>query len=115
MHYPVENCPSHGDEVAGAAAGIAAQHGRDTYNSGVLGHDHVGDFPGGGDFNFAWEPVPVLFTSAAAANHHLVSDTQIQDASTAAMRSRSELPDLTFNCASVSATIWDRATPVVGS
>src|SRR6266567_1732370 len=64
MHVPFENCPSHGDAVAGAAAQIMPS----VYSDGVLGHDHVGDFPGGADFNFAWEPVLVLFTSKDAAN-----------------------------------------------
>jgi len=115
MHYPAENCPSHGDEVAGAAASIAAANGWDTYDSGVLGHDHVGDFPGGADFNFAWEPVLVLFTSAAAANEHLVTDTQIDDAVADGKAIEVELPQLTFNCAAVSGRIWSMATPVVGS
>jgi hypothetical protein len=30
-------------------------------------------YPGGADFNVAWEPILVLFTSRAAANQHLVT------------------------------------------
>jgi hypothetical protein len=114
MHVPVENCPSHGDEVAAGAEGIAAANGWDTYQSGVLGHDHVGDFPGGADFNFAWEPVLVVFTSAQAANEHLVTDTQIENAVKRGDAITVDLPQLTFNCASVSPVIWGMATPVAG-
>jgi hypothetical protein len=114
MHYPVENCPSHGNLVAGAAQAIAAANGWNTYQSGVLGHDHVGDFPGGADFNFAWEPVLVLFTSAAAANEHLLTDAQIEAAVERGDAVTVPVPQLTFNCASVSGKIWSLATPVVG-
>lgn len=109
MHMPFENCPSHGDEVAGAAAAMES----DVYGDGVLGHDHVGDFPGGADFNFAWEPILVLFTSKAAANEHLVTDAQIAQAYAEGKVTETELPPLTFNCAWVSETLWNMATPVV--
>lgn len=110
MHVPVENCPSHGDAVAGAAAAMNPA----VYGAGVRGHDHVGDFPGGADFNFAWEPVLVLFNTPAAANEHLVTDAQIAQAEADGKVTEVPLPQLTFNCASVSGTLWDRATPVVG-
>jgi hypothetical protein len=108
MHVPFENCPSHGDDVAGAAAQIMSS----VYGDGVLGHDHVGDFPGGADFNFAWEPVLVLFTSKDAANHHLVTDTQI--ATAVANHNAIEVPvsALTFNCSWVSRSLWNMATPI---
>jgi hypothetical protein len=107
MHVPVENCPSHGDAVAGAAQAIEPE----VYGAGVLGHDHVLDFPGGDDFNIAWEPVLVLFTSAVAANEHLLTDAAIL-----AARDRGDVillpvPALTFNCAVVPATLWNHATP----
>ena len=108
MHVPFENCPSHGDAVAGAAAQIMPS----VYSDGVLGHDHVGDFPGGADFNFAWEPVLVLFTSKDAANQHLVTDTQI--AAAVASQNAIEVPVsvLTFNCSWVSGSLWNMATPI---
>jgi hypothetical protein len=109
MHQPVENCPSHGNAIAGAAQAIMPG----VYGDGVIGHDHVFDFPGGDDFHFAWEPVLVLFTSTPAANEHLLTDDAIL-----AARDRGDvmlipLADATFNCAVVSSALWDRATPVV--
>jgi hypothetical protein len=108
MHSPVENCPDHGDLVAGAAQAIMPS----VYGGGVLGHDHVLDFPGGDDFDIAWQPVLVLFTSTAAANEHLLTDAAIL-----AARDRGDVilvpaPQLTFNCAVVPAAVWDRATPI---
>jgi hypothetical protein len=109
MHIPVENCPSHGDGVAGAAQGIEPT----VYGDGVLGHDHVLDFPGGDDFNISWEPVLVLFTSKAAANEHLLTDTQILAAKVRGDVILVPLPSLTFTCAVVPAALWNRGTPVV--
>jgi hypothetical protein len=95
--------------VAGAAASIIPS----VYGLGVRGHDHVGDFPGGADFNFAWEPVLVLFTNPAAANEHMVTDTQIAAAVARGDAIEVPLPDLTFNCAwNVRATLWNMATPI---
>ena len=111
MHVPVENCPSHGDAVAGAAAGIVPS----VYGGGVRGHDHVADFPGGADFNFAWEPVLVLFTNSAAANQHLVTDAQIAEAVTNGDAIEVPVPALTFNCAWVSISLWNRATPLAAN
>lgn len=120
MHIPFENCPSHGDAVAGLAqAGgppaIVNPYNSDiaaTYAHGVAGHDHVGDFPGGADFNFAWEPVIVLFTNKAAANHHLLTDAQI--ATAVANHDAIEVPAaaLTFNCAWVNVSLWNMAKPI---
>jgi len=111
MHVPVENCPSHGDGVAAAAAAVNPS----VYGGGVLGHDHVGDFPGGTDFNFAWEPILVLFNSPSAANEHLLTDAQIEAASDRGDVTEIPLPQLTFNCAVVPGAIWNRATPLVSS
>ena len=114
MHVPVENCPSHGDGVAGAAQAISQAGGfGSVYSGGVLGHDHVGDFPGGDDFHFAWEPVLVLFTSTAAANVHLLTDAAILAARDAGDVILVPVAELTFNCAVVPASIWNRATPIV--
>lgn len=108
MHVPFENCPSHGDGVAGAAAAIMPS----VYGGGVLGHDHVGDFPGGADFNFAWEPVLVLFTSKDAANQHLVTDAQISAAVASHKAIEVPVSALTFNCSWVSVSVWNMATPI---
>jgi hypothetical protein len=110
MHIPTENCPSHGDLVAGAAMGYSAIHGfGDVYAHGVLGHDHVADFPGGDDFNIAWEPYLVLFTSTSAANMHLTTDAAILDAQAAGDVVLVPAPDLTFTCAVVPDAVWNRA------
>ena len=108
MHVPFENCPSHGDAVAGAAAGIVPS----VYGGGVRGHDHVGDFPGGADFNFAWEPILVLFTNSNAANQHLVTDAQIAAAVESGDAIEVPVAALTFNCSWVSVSLWNRATPI---
>jgi hypothetical protein len=116
MHVPFENCPTHGDGVAGLAlnGGLAGDSGiADVYDAqGVRGHDHVGDFPGGADFNFAWVPVLVLFTSATAANQHLVTDAQIAAAEKRGDVVEEPLPFLTFNCAWVSGSLWNMGTPI---
>ena len=95
-------------KVAGAAATIMPS----VYGAGVRGHDHVGDFPGGADYNDAWEPVLVLFTNSAAANQHLVTDTQIEDA--VANHDAIEVPvaALTFHCSWAPVTLWNMATPI---
>jgi hypothetical protein len=111
MHVPFENCPSHGNLVAGAAAGAFPL----VYGSGVRGHDHVGDFPGGADFNFAWEPVLVLFTNSNAAKEHLVTDAQIAAAVGRGDAITVPVAALTFNCAWVSVSIWNMATPIATS
>ena len=87
QHKPVENCPDHGPLIAGAAAAIMPSVCGPGDGSGVIGHDHLMDFPGGADFDVAWEPILVLFTSKAAANEHLLTDAQIE-ALRGAMRSR---------------------------
>lgn len=112
-HTPVENCPDHGNLVAGAAQQISQAMGfGSVYANGVLGHDHVADAPGGDDFNIAWEPVIVLFTSAAAANQHLVTDAAILGAANAGDVVLVPAPNLTFICSVVSAATYGRGTPV---
>lgn len=108
QHTPVENCPSHGNAIAGLAQSVMP----DVYGDGVLGHDHVLDFPGGQDFNVAWEPIVVLFTSTAAANEHITTDAQIDAAVGRGDAIEIPLPQLTFDCTAVSASVYNRATPV---
>lgn len=105
---PVENCPDHGPELAG----LAQQMEPAVYGGGVRGHDHLMDYPGGDDFNIAWEPVAVLFTNSAAADQHLLTDAQIEDAVASGDAIEIRLPALTFHCAAVSAAVWARGTPV---
>ena len=108
-HTPAENCPDHGPELAG----LAQQTEPDVYGVGVLGHDHLMDYPGGNDFNIAWEPIAVLFTNSDAANsEHLLTDAQIEDAVANGDAIEIPLPPLTFHCAAVSAAVWARGTPV---
>ena len=107
QHIPLDNCPDHGPDVAGAAAAIMPA----VYGGGVIGHDHLMDFPGGADFNVAWEPILVLFTSKAAANEHLLTDAQIAAAVTRGDAIEVPVPALTFHCQAVAAAVWARATP----
>jgi len=105
---PVENCPDHGPGIAAAAAAIVPS----VYGSGVLGHDHLMDFPGGADFNVAWEPILVLFTSKAAANEHLLTDAAIEAAVARGDAIEVANPAATFHCAAVSALVYALGTPV---
>ena len=110
QHTPVENCPDHGDAVAGAAAAIVPS----VYGGGVLGHDHlVGIASTGGDFNVLWEPVIVLFTNAAAANEHIVTLDQINAAVARGDAILIDAPSLTFNCSVVSAAVYNHGTPYI--
>ena len=85
QHLPVDNCPTHGNGIAALAASAAGEP--DVYGAGVAGHDHLMDFPGGPDFNIAWEPV--------------ASGDAIEV----------KLPTRTFICASVPATVYNLAKP----
>ena len=66
-----ENCPDHGPGVAALAhAFMPSVYGGAVGD--VNGHDHLMAGPGShGDFNSAWVPTLVLFTSTAFANQHL--------------------------------------------
>jgi len=108
MHVPSDNCPDHGPGVAAAAAAIMPS----VYGGGVVGHDHLLDAPGGSEFNIAWEPVLVLFTSTAAANEHITTEAQLDAAVARGDVIEIPVPELTFNCAVVPAVIYNRATPV---
>jgi hypothetical protein len=112
-HVPADTCPDHGPPIAlGAAAAVPAVYGP-ANGSGVLGHDHLLAPPGsGGDFNIAWEPVLVLFTSAAAANTRLTTLAQINAAVSSHQAFLVPLPQLTFHCEVVPATVYALATPV---
>ena len=110
QHTPVENCPDHGPLVAGGAALIDPI----VYGDGVMGHDHLMAGPAsGGDFNIAWEPILVLFTSKAAANTHLITKAQVDAAVTSGAAFEVPLPPLTFNCSVVSQAVYARGTPLL--
>jgi len=113
MHLPVDNCPTHGPGVAAFAQATYPA----VYGAGVIGHDHLMDFPGGSDFNIAWEPKFVLFTPQGAAdgaiNQHVLTDAQID--ALVASGDAEVFPRLTrtFICASVPERLYDMATPLV--
>jgi hypothetical protein len=110
---PVENCPDHGQAVAGAAEAIMPS----VYGVGVIGHDHLLAGPGsGGDFNVAWVPTLVLFTNSAFVTH-ITTLAQVE-----AMAASHEVivvpldgthgtPNLTFNCAVVAGAAYARGVP----
>lgn len=103
-----DNCPSHGDAIAALAQKLHPT----VYGAGVAGHDHVLDFPGGDDFNIAWEPNIVLFTTKEAANEHVLSDGRILQLLNEGQVTITKLPAKTFLCAIVPQRIWDMAAPV---
>lgn len=117
---PVENCPDHGPLVAGAAAQIMPN----VYGGGVIGHDHLMAGPGsGGDFNVAWVPTLVLFTSTAAADNpsnHITSLAQLNalvashDVIEVPLNGSNGTPNLTFHCSVVSAAVYAHGTPFLG-
>lgn len=110
-----DNCPSHGNAIAGLAMatepGVYTSDGLGTGDN-VAGHDHLFDFPGGDDFNIAWTPTVVLFKTKAAANEHVLTDARIQELADAGKVDVIPVPPLTFLCAVVPQRIWDMATPV---
>jgi len=112
-HQPVENCPTHGNTIAG----LAMAQEPSVYGLGVAGHDHLMDFPGGPDFNIAWEPTVLLFTPKAVldgtVNTHILTDAQIQAAITNQDVKVFPNPAKVFICASVPARLYDMATPLV--
>jgi hypothetical protein len=113
MHLPVDNCPTHGPGVAAFAQATYPT----VYGAGVIGHDHLMDFPGGSDFNISWEPMFVLFTPQGAAdgaiNEHVLTDAQIDTLVANGDAKVFPRPTRTFICASVPETLYDMATPAV--
>ncbi len=110
-HLPTENCPDHGDIVAGAAMSIMPS----VYERGVAGHDHlVGVAATGGDFNILWEPVLVLFTNSTAAQTHVTTLTQITSLLLHGDAIEIPIKEATFPCAVVSAHVYSMGTPYNG-
>jgi len=110
LHLPGDNCPDHGPGIAGAAAAINPS----VYGGGVLGHDHLLAAPAsGGDFNVAWVPTLVLFTSASAANNHITTLDQLNAAiANGDVLPPIPLPQLTFLCSVVSVATYNAGTAV---
>lgn len=113
----VDNCPDHDALVTGAAQMVGATLPVDLYAGGAIGHDHLLAPPAsGGDFNIAWQPVLVLFTSMDAANAHPTTLAELQAdfaAGTAVPvpTGVGPFPNLTFVCAVVPAKVYWRAKP----
>jgi hypothetical protein len=104
------NCPDHDGLVAGIATSMMPSvYGTDP--TVLPGHDHVADGPGGEDWNVAWEVIEVLFTSADAANTHLTTDQQIEDAVAAGDAVEVDL-GFAFNCSAVAAQVYWKGRPV---
>jgi hypothetical protein len=137
QHYQgtpeTDNCPSHGNDLAAIAHFCldssalpvpnnpcdnpgTADAVRTVYQSGEAGHDHVMDWPGGADWNVAWEPILVLFTDSEYANtHRLLTDTAIGDAVRDGKAVEMALPMATFHCSLVSGSVWALTSePVIG-
>lgn len=103
-HTGGDNCPDHGNLVAGAAEGADPL----VYGGGVAGHDHLlGLASTGGDFNIIWEPVLVLFNPGAEITH-ITTLSELESADVTMI----PVPDLDFNCSVVSAGAYFRGTPV---
>lgn len=108
---PVENCPDHGPGIAGLAKSVVPS----VYGGGVVGHDHlVGVANTGGDFNVAWDVEVVLFTNAAAANNHLTTLAALNQAITNHQAFIFPGEITTFHCSVVSASAYNKGTPVTG-
>jgi len=104
------NCPDHDGLVASVATGaMPGVYGTDP--TALPGHDHVADPPGGADWNIAWEVIEVVFTNAQAANTHLTTDQQIEDAVQAGDAIEIDL-GVAFDCAAVPASLYWKGTPV---
>lgn len=109
QHQPMDNCPDHGPELAGLAESVLPS----VYGAGVWGHDHLLAPPAsGGDFNIAWEPIAVLFTSSFAANTHITTLSDLKAALAAGDVIEIPLPPATFHCSVVPATTYKLGTPV---
>ena len=112
QHQPGDNCPDHGPEVAGLAEAAMPS----VYKAGVWGHDHLvaapPSPPAAGDFNIAWEPVAVLFTSPTAALTHITTMSQLISAFAAGSVITIPLPAATFHCSVTAEATYRNGTPV---
>jgi hypothetical protein len=111
QHLPVDNCPTNGPQIAA----FAVNNEPAVYGAGVAGRDHLMDFPGGPQFNPNWEPIIVLFTPKAVTdgkiNDHVLTDAKINELVSSGDATEFKRPDRAFICSSVSATVYNMATP----
>lgn len=107
------NCPDHDKAIADyAVANQPGVYGNDPY--AVPGHDHLLAPPAsGGDFNVSWEVWEVLFTNSAAANTHLTTEADVENAIARGDAIKKDL-GFTFTCAVVSGKTYEHGTPVGG-
>ena len=105
------NCPDHDGLIAGAATAIEpGVYGTDP--AAVPGHDHlIGLANTGGDWNVAWHVYVILFTNSAAANSHITTLTQLQDALDGG-DAISVDSGIVFNCNAVPASLYWSGTPI---
>lgn len=105
------NCPDHDGLIAGAATALEpGVYGTDP--SAVPGHDHlIGLANTGGDWNVAWHVYVVLFTNSAAANSHVTTLSQLQDALDGG-DAISVDSGIIFNCSAVPASLYWKSTPI---
>lgn len=105
------NCPDHDGLIAGAATGIEpGVYGSDP--AAVPGHDHlIGLANTGGDWNVAWHVYVILFTNSAAANSHITTLSQLQNA-LGGGDAISVDSGIIFNCSAVPASLYWKGTPV---
>lgn len=105
------NCPDHDGLIAGAATAIEpGVYGTD--QAAVPGHDHlIGLANTGGDWNVAWHVYVILFTNSDAANSHVTTLTQLQDA-LGGGDAISVDSGIIFNCSAVPASLYWKGTPI---
>ena len=113
QHQPMDNCPDHGPLIAGLAEAVMPS----VYLGGVWGHDHLvsghpAPPPAGGDFNVAWLPVVILFTSKTAAANHITTLTQLNAALASGQAIQIPLPGATFQCSPVPNVVFSLGKPV---
>jgi hypothetical protein len=64
------------------------------------------------DFDVAWLPILVLFTSKAATNEHLLTDEQVDEVVDRGDAIEVPVPEETFHCQLVSPTVYSLGTPL---
>lgn len=109
-HVPVDTCPDHGPVIAGLAQSVAPE----VYGVGVVGHDHLAALRGAGGegAGVILEPVVVLFTSAAAARQHLLTEADVLAAVARGDAMTIALPGAALHGELVPTEVWTLATPV---
>lgn len=112
QHFGGENCPDHGTDIAQLAASVFPGVYGAADGSGVWGHDHIVDPPGGPDFNVAWQVHVILFTNSASANFHVTTDSEIDNLVNVTHEAIEIVTPIVFNCNIVSGAAYRRGVPV---